>query len=401
MAIDLNGSSKDAAKQLTDAINSGDEKAMNSAWESFRDSVADEVASQYVSAQGDKNILSQRGFRVLTSAEEHYYKGLTKALAEARSKQEFADIITNDAGMMPATVIDDVMRNIAQTHPLIGAVNTIAVPYLTKWFRSTTTVQKALWGDIASTITDEVKGGFEEVDATQNKLSAFGCISKDYIALGLTFLDGYVRTVLGEAIANGLEDAIINGTGLKQPVGLTKSVKRGVSVSTSTGYPAKTKEAITDFTPATYGAKVAELVKDENGNQKPNALTGGKLALICNNTDYLTKVMPATTVLNESGSYVPNLFPVPTQVITSAFVADGTAILCLLDEYELLVAGNRGIEADDSIGFLEDRRYFKSVMYAAGRCYDDTSAIVLDISKLDPAYINVAVKGTVTTKASA
>ena len=53
--------------------------------------------------------------------------------------------------------------------------------------------------------------------------------------------------------------------------------------------------------------------------------------------------------------------------------------------------------------FLEDCRTFKDVMYAFGRAFDDTSAVVLDISKLDPAYVTVKTKvdGTVSTKASA
>ena len=55
----------------------------------------------------------------------------------------------------------------------------------------------------------------------------------------------------------------------------------------------------------------------------------------------------------------------------------------------------------DEYKFAEDERVYKQVMYGAGRARDNTSAILLDISKLDPAYLNVEVKGTVTTKASA
>ena len=63
-----------------------------------------------------------------------------------------------------------------------------------------------------------------------------------------------------------------------------------------------------------------------------------------------------------------------------------------MDEYSLFVGGNRGLQYSDEYKFLEDQRTFKMVQYANGKADDDTSFVVLDVSKLDPAYITVKTK---------
>ena len=80
-------------------------------------------------------------------------------------------------------------------------------------------------------------------------------------------------------------------------------------------------------------------------------------------------------------------------------MADGKAILALLGEYDMFVGGDRGIEYSDDFKFLDDQRVFKVVTYANGIAYDDTTALVLDLSKLEPQYLNVTVKGEAKTKA--
>jgi hypothetical protein len=70
-------------------------------------------------------------------------------------------------------------------------------------------------------------------------------------------------------------------------------------------------------------------------------------------------------------------------------VTDGEAVLALLGEYDLFAGGDRGIEFSDEVKFIEDQRAFKTVLYAFGKAYDNTSALLLNISNLDPAYITV------------
>ena len=109
--------------------------------------------------------------------------------------------------------------------------------------------QTAVWGKITDAIVKEITSSFKVVDINQNKLSAFAIIEHGMLDLGPTFLDGYIRTVLSEAIMSGLELAIVSGTGLNQPIGLIKDISEGVSVSQTTGYPDKSKVAVKSFTP--------------------------------------------------------------------------------------------------------------------------------------------------------
>ena len=406
MPIDLSNRSRQAVRDLAQAFASDDAEQVEAALDAYRATIMEDVSEQYrqAVASNDSAILAQRGFRQLTSQETAYYEGLIKALSSPNPRQALADFSSMPDRMMPTTIFDEILRDIREQHPLLAAVNVVNVGFVTEWLRNKHARQLAAWGNPGDAVTKEITSAFETIDVKQGKLSAYAAVSIDMLKLGPTWLDGYVRTVLGEAIACGLEYGIVDGIGAKgEPIGLDRDIHDGVSYSDTTGYPKKTAVKVTDLTPAAYGGLVAKLSKDERGKAKAidfrDASSG--LSLVCSTTDYLTKVMPATTVQATSGQYVRDLFPLPTTVYPSIALEDGTAILALLGEYDVFAGGSRGIEYSDEAKFLEDQRLFKQVMYAFGKAEDDTSAIVLDISKLDPAYVNVKVSGTVTTKASA
>lgn len=381
---------KEAASAIMEAMKTNEEAKITAAWEQFHESIAKQVMADFeeVKASNDAAILAQRGYRQLTSSETKWYERVIEALNSDNPKQAFATIIgTDDEDMMPTTILDDVYKHLEEEHPLLAAINFQNVGYLTKWVLNDHTTQSAVWGTITAQITKEITSAFKVIDITQSKLSAYAIIEQGMLDLGPTFLDGYIRKCLAEALASGLEAAIVSGNGVNTPIGLIKDIHEGVSYSTSTGYPDKTKEIVTDFTPASYGKLLGKIAETESGRQRKF----GKVWLICNQADYLTKVMPATTVLNTAGQYVNNLFPFPTEVIISNEVATGTAVLALLDEYFLGVGGNKNgvIEYSDEYKFIEDQRAFKIKQYAAGRAFDNTSALFLDISGVNPAFITV------------
>ena len=400
---------KEASAAIMEAMKSGDEAKIQEAWENFHNSVAEQVMEdvEAVKASNDAAVLAQRGYRQLTSKETAFYQKVIDALKSKAPQQAFATIIGSDEEeeLMPETIIEDVYKDLTEEYPLIGAVNFQYVKYLTKWILNDHTKQKAVWGALNTAITQAITSSFKTMDVKQCKLTAYAFIEKDMLELGPTFLDGYIRTCLKEALAYGLEDGIVNGTGKDQPAGLIRNLSG--AFNPSTGYAAKTAVEVTDFTPKTYGNLLATLAETEEG--RPRKFN--RVALAVNNQDYLTKIMPATTVLNGAGAYVNNLFPFPTDVYVSNSVADNHAIMFLPDEYYLIVGGDRGgvIEYSDDFKFLDDQRYFKIKQYANGRAFDNTCAIYLDISKLDPAYMTVkvgntvetTVKGTVTTTQSA
>lgn len=382
---------KECIKQLMDAMKSNDEKAIQAAWESLHNSIADQVKADFsdLQASHDAAVLAQRGYRQLTSKETKWYQKVIAALKSNDPKQAFTAIIgsDNEDDLMPTTIIEDVYKNLKEEYPLLKAINFQHVGYITKWVLNDHSTQNAVWGEITDAIVKEITSSFKVVDINQNKLSAFAIVEVGMLDLGPTFLDGYVRTVLSEAILSGLELAIVSGTGLKQPIGLIKDISEGVSVSQTTGYPDKTKIAVKAFTPEEYGKLLAQLAETETGHKRKFTSVG----LICNQSDYLTKIMPATTVLNANGHYVNNLFPFPTNVYVSNAVNDGEAVLFLENEYFMGMGGSKNgvIEYSDDYKFIEDQRVFKIKQYGAGRAFDNTSALYLDISGLEPGYINV------------
>lgn len=388
---------KESSKVLMNAIKKGNEKEIQEAWAKFHDSIAESVRADFESLQNttDLNVLVQRGFRQLTSTEKKWYEKLIDSAKSSNPKQALTDLINTDGGM-PETIVEDVYRDLTENHPLLQKVNFQSVKYLTKWLLSDGTIDKAIWGEINSEITKQIESSFKSIDLAQGKLSAYIIIPKDMLDLGPIFIDNYIRTILKESIALGLEYGIVKGKGVKgEPIGLSRSIKKGVSVDTENGYPEKEAVAVKSFAPEEYGKLCAMLVKTESGKNR----TFSGVTLLCNQVDYLTKVMPATTILNGVGEYKNNLFPFPTEVIYTNALAENEAILCLLPEYFLGIGSSKegSLEYSDEFKFLEDARTYKSKMHAFGRATDDTVSVKLDITNLDPAYITVLNKTNAAT----
>lgn len=391
-----------AASQIVTAMNSGDQNEMMQAWELFGEEVAENIRRDFEQFREtkDNSVLAQRGYRVLTSAEQAWYKNVAAALKSSKTQQAFIDILKSDDkdDLMPETIIDDVLRYLVETRPLLSKIRFQNAGFSTKWIINDNSVQRGGWGEIDAKITQEIKGSLKVIDIQQAKYSAFCVVPLDILDMGPQFLDAFVRATMAEALGLGLEEAIVKGTGISMPIGMMKNPNG--AFEQSTGYPDKTAVKVTSFAPAEYGPLVAKVATTEKDKQR----TFSKVVLLCCMKDYLTKVMPATTVLSANGQgYVNNLFPFPTEPIVCNAVPEGKAVLGIAEDYTLAVGGSRNgnIEFDDSIGFLDDTRTFKLVQHAAGRSYDNTSFIVLDISALDPAYITVKNVEQAATQANA
>lgn len=384
----------EAAAEMQKAMSEGNEENIRAAWEGFQLAVKNAVKAEIDAESADTNdaqVMAGRGVRQLTNEERTYWN---KVIAASKSR-DYKNAIDNIDVSFPETIIEDVYREISDKHPLLSAVNYQNVSVLTKWILSDHTNNAAVWGEINGQITEEIEGALKKIDLQLCKLSAFAVVPMDMLELGAEFIDRYIRTLLVESISIGLEYGIVKGTGHNEPIGLIRDIHEGVSVSSTEGYPKKEAIAVTSFDPATYGALCAQLAVSEKGNPR----TVPTVTLIVNQYDYFTKIMPATTVLTGSGTYVNNIFPHPTEVIVSNALSNGEAILCLLSEYFLGIGGNKNgvLSYSDEFKFLEDARTYKIKLHGNGRAYDDTCALLLDISGLTPAYVPVSVKGNVYT----
>lgn len=292
------------------------------------------------------------------------------------------------------------VKDLEQEYPLLGTIDFQNVRYLTRTILNKHSRQKAVWGKITAAITQEITSSFEVIDVAQNKLTAYAFIEIGMLDLGPTFLDAYIRACLGEALAYGLEDGIVNGSGKECPAGMTRDIHEGVSFDTGTGYPEKSAVKITEFNPVTYGGVLATMAVTERGARRRGFT---RVHMAVNLKTYLTKLLPATKVLAANGkyeSYLDSIFP--TEIVICDSVADDRAILYIGREYHLYVGGPRQgtIEYSDDFKFLDDVRYFKVRQYGNGRATDNTCTVVLDVSDLAPLAPPVSVVGTVKTEAA-
>lgn len=344
--------------------------------------------AQELAGVKDTEILQARGVRVLTSQEKKYFEKLGEAMRAENPKQA----LTNPELVMPETVINAVFDDLQTEHPLLSRISFTNTQGAIKFLMSNNDYQKAVWGKLCAEITEEIESSFKEIDMTLMKLSAFIPVCEAMLDLGPAWLDSYVRQCLYEALANGLEDGIINNLNTTTgPVGMIADMTTGSGGVGAATFTAKTATPITDLKPATIGAQLAKLAKDEAG--KYRAIRD--VILIVNPVDYMTKVFPATTVMTGNGTYVNNVLPYPMTVIQSAAVASGKAVLGLGYKYfmGLGMSSRAGrIEYSDEFKWLEDERVYKIKLYANGMPMDNNAFQYLDISGLKPATIAVTVE---------
>ena len=361
------------------AVTSGDTEAFASAFGDFAQNIEDAVMQE---ARGmiqasDNTVLSGRGVRALTSEENDFYQSVIEAMRSSNPQQA----LTDTSKTFPTTVIDAVFEDLANDHPLLDLIDFQNTSGLIEYLVNTGSAPLATWKALTATIADEVVRGFNKIDLSHKKLSAFLPVGKAMLDLGPAWLDRFARAILGEALANGLEKGIIKGDGLLEPVGMIKNL--AAAVDPTTGYADKVKVPVADFGPEAYGGLISRLIVGSNGVIRNVA----EAVLIVNPVDYLNKIMPATTQLI-NGTYVNNIFPFPTKVVTSSQVTIGSAILGIGKKYFMGLGTQKGgkVEYSDEYRFLEDERVYIVKLYGTGRPVDNGAFLHLDISKLKPAF---------------
>lgn len=348
----------------------------------------------------DKQILASRGVRVLTSQETQYYEKIKEAFKSSDPKQALSNLDV----VMPETVIDNVFDELQYQHPLLENINFQNTHGMIKFLTNTNGYQKAVWGKLCDEIKKELSSGWKEIDMTLLKLAAFIPVCEAMLDLGPQWLDSYVRQVLYDALANGLEDGIINNLGSDTgPIGMIADLSKGTVSNNVVSYVAKTEISVTKFDPVTLGGLIGSLAVDENN--KPRVIRS--VMMIVNPQDYFTKIFPATTVMAADGTYRNDVFPYPIKVIQSPAVAQNKAVLGLGYRYFMgigMSSKDGRIEYSDEYQFVEDNRVYKIKLYANGMPMDNNAFQYLDITNLKPHTVKVVVEeveGTVTTKPEA
>lgn len=383
----VNNARMEMAKKMKEAIESNDMEACAAAFSSFAESLQQQVLKEAAaqSAAVDAGILAARGARQLTGEEHNYYARVIDAMRSANPRQALTQLDV----VMPKTVIDAVFEDLTNNHPLLDAINFQNTSGMIEMIVNTHEDQLATWSPLCAEIVTELTSGFKKLSMSMNKLSAFIPVCKAMLDLGPVWLDRYVRVILSEAIALGLEEAIINGTGKNQPIGMNRQVGAGVTVTDGV-YPIKQTVTLNDFSPASYGSILAGMAKTVNGRSR----TVSEVLMIVNPVDYLQKIMPATTIRNTAGQYVNNVLPFPTRIIQSVQMPEERAIIGLGRRYFMGIGTEKSgrIEYSDEYHFLEDERVYLVKLYGHGEPLDNNAFIYADISGLTPASVEVTVK---------
>lgn len=375
----------DLRASMAAALKTEDTEAFSQAFADMMQVCADETRAAYENELNelrqsfDTSVLSARGVRQLTSAEKSFYQAFGESVKSERPMQA----VSGGPLVLPQTILEAVFDELSEEHELLRAVNFHATAANVKMIIDASGNEAAVWGDLCDEIVKELEAGFDKVETGLLKLSAFIPVCKQLLELGPEWIDRYVRTILTEAYANGLEAGIVDGTGKKQPIGMNRQVGKTAVVADGV-YPKKQAQAVTDLSIETVGDLIADLAVNENGRNRKVK----DLILVCSPSDYFSKVLPATSILAPDGTYRTTL-PFNIKVIQSAACDDGEAIFGLGYRYFAAVGSNGRVDYSDHVHFLEDERVYIVKGFANGMPLDNNAFKLLDISGLKPAVYRV------------
>jgi len=392
---EINENVKAIFQSLGEAIRNDDAEAAATAFQEAQEQLCQSIEQQFMQYEGaaDIAVLQQRGLRALTSEETAWYQKFIGAV-KTGAKQE----ITNLTAAMPVTIIDRVIDDMRKSHPLLSAIQINDAAGAQKLVMNGVQMASKLggWGQITSAISTELAGEIKVIDVTVAKYTAYFIIPKDFVKFNFTFapmwVDQYIRIILSESIAFGLERTIVTGDGNSQFIGMD----RNITTQSGGAYAQKTAVKITNWDDD-YADVVAGMAVDSNGDDRdvPEVL------LVVNPQDNIKKIRKAQNTITHAGIIDMISLTWPTKVVTSSMMTQGKAIAGIAGNYFAAINGGTSgiIEFDDSNQFLEDNRIYTTRVYGNGQPIDNNSFVLLDISEVEAPALPVKVKGKVKTEA--
>lgn len=380
-----------------DAVRNDDAEGAAAAFQEAQEQLCEMIEQQFnqYGNIADIAVLQQRGLRALTSEENDWYQKFIGAV-----RKDVKQAITGLTAAMPVTIIDRVIEDMKKNHPLLDAITIQNAAGAQKLVMNGVQMASKLggWGQITSAISTELAGQIKVVDVTVAKYTAYFIIPKDYVKFNFTFapmwVDQYIRIILSESIAFGLEKTIVSGDGNNQFIGMDRDI---TSVSNN-AYTAKSAVAITNWGDD-YAGVIAGMAKDDNNDDR----NVQEALLIVNPQDNIKKIRKAQNVITHAGILDMISHTWPTKVVTSSMITEGKAIVGIAANYFAAINGGTSgiIEYDDSNQFLQDNRIYTTRVYGNGQPVDNKSFALLDISNVADPALPVEVKGTVSTKETA
>ena len=328
----------------------------------------------------DEKVLASRGIRRLTNEEEAFYNKIFS--------NEVGNNPTQGAiAILPKTVFDQVFDDLRAIEPnnllsLIDLQNTTGAQ---EWLVSVAESPVGAWGEITDSIKKELSAGFKIFNTNVSKFSAYIPWAKDIIQLGPVWQDAYVRELLTLCIKNGLTIAACSGDGVNKPFGMAYDF----NIDTKQGTK-KTPVSITKFDRENFANLLATLSKNPIEGET-RAVTD--LTLICDSATYYKYIYPNEVTETMAGVEINQLASKGVKLcVCPTGLDEGQALLAMPKRYAMLLAGggqNGNVEFSDEYMFLEDKRVYKTKVFANGFLKDVNGAILLDVTKLTPVIPKV------------
>lgn len=337
------------------------ERDINNAVEDTRKEMMEAIDNGYHDNTDDIAILDKYNLRKLSNEEYKYFENAV----ESFEKHEVT---------FPKTTFNLVFEDLRLNHPLLSKIEFQNTTGVTEWLIRTKDVESAWWGPLCEEVKKKLTNGFDTFQLTQNKLSVAIFMCNAMLTLSPQWLERLIREMLLESMQMGIEQAVVAGTGVHQPIGMLKDLE--AAVDPTNGYADKKAEALKDFSPKSLGGLMAKVSKGKAGY-------GAKgLTMVVNPLDYWNIVFPNLVYRKPDGGYVYDKLPIPIDFVESVYVPEGKAILGQLKEYFFGVASPIKIEDSYHYHFVERNTVYIAEMLANGRPKKEDSFLVLDISKI-------------------
>lgn len=350
--------------------NGADAEKQAVAWNEMQDALAEDltekITTQVRNENTDAQVLTARGHNVLTSEEKKFFN-------EVIISGGFTENM-----ILPETVQERVFEDLVSEHPLLDAIGLQDLGAVTRFIYSDANKAYA-WGDLFGEIKGQITAAFREEKIGQLKLTAFAVIPKDMLELGPTWVERYVRTVLVESYAVGLEFGLVNGRGPAQsePIGLMMNRDSSTGAVTP-----KTSSGVLTFAPSLMGEVVAgelhdviqNMTTDEKG--KPRKVSN-KVVMVVNPID-LISVQFRNTIQTANGQWVTSL-PYNIQLVESEEIPAKKALFFVKGQYLAVIAGGYKANKFDQTLAIEDAMLYTIKQFANGRPKDNKAALLYDL----------------------
>ncbi|MGD7007618.1 phage major capsid protein [Metabacillus sp. 84] len=341
-------------------------KALNSMLEALAQDVQGDILNQVNASMGDRAIMQARGANVLTSDETKFFNVV---IEEGGFK---------DTDTLPVTTQERIFDDLVEAHPLLQEIGIQNLGAVTEYIYGDPE-GAAVWGPLFGDIKGQLNATFRKESITQLKLTAFVPLSNDMLNLGPVWVERYVRTMISEAMAVGLERGYVAGTGKDMPIGLLKDLDGAV---TNGVYPDKAAAGTLTFKPGRMtinelkGVVEKLSIRPVNGEDKVRNVAG-RVIMVVNPFDNFG-IQANATIQNAAGAYVTSL-PFNPTMTESMFVPQGKVLFFVRNEYTAAIGGAMEMKKFDQTLAMEDATLYIAKQYATGKPKDNYAAQVYNL----------------------